>query len=152
VEEVRRYGMSRRLPSTLDFSRLTDASTHMLIHPKARMIVAEHDQAKFGEVTCPRGRHEDHVCAGLWWHDLGGDAPERPAGDVRQLRPGEKVTRRLAATQYEGWVRPDAEVTYEPGFFLRLPISRLAIIQGQRTAELQERVGAAALPVVVVPE
>jgi hypothetical protein len=100
IEETRVLGVSRRLPKTLDFSKLTADSRLVLLHRRAWIGYAkEHFDARRDEGlpnVCPK-HCEYHIadfiqprfCASLWWEDVeGGDLlweADHPFGDLDQL-------------------------------------------------------------------
>ena len=98
LEEVRRFGSSRRVQGTFDFRALGPGSRHLFVHPRAQIDnpqeywdygpEAGYDYAVDslpGRVLPPdpmdptfcvtrRADHRGHdfkgMCASLWWHDL----------------------------------------------------------------------------------
>src|SRR5919204_591068 len=87
VSEVSRLGLSRRLPSTLDFSKITPASRILLIHARARVENA----SLYGPFRCPKGFH-DH---GPGCPDPAVSPPHAPvldgAGDPRERPPAQRA-------------------------------------------------------------
>jgi hypothetical protein len=161
VEEVRRFGMSRRLPKNLDWSKLTPASRHLLVHARAHVSKC----TEYAEWTCPKG-YNDHAprkvlsmltegvpspdtallrvepclcCAGFWWRDIeGGDGDE-----------GE-VVRRMPSFSYIAHARPATlKPDYWPAFFAAFPISRLVVVAGGDTSV--DDLDGAGVPVAEVP-
>lgn len=150
VEEVRRFGLSRRLPKNLDFSRIGPASRILLIHKKAWIEnSAEYFAARpqMAAWPCPK-RLDEHkypaaapaMCASLWREDLEGDDLEIPSAlheiasdDPRWIweegygdRGRVKV---MPSFRYVGAVRPEGvNPAYRPAFFLGLPLTRITII------------------------
>ena len=150
VEEVRRMGMSRRLPKATSFERLTPESMHFLVH--ARAIVAHpemyrpphvhpdtDDTTGRGPYQCPKNitphaagvevgeslRHP--MCAGIWWEDLDPfDTFVEP--DVAGSRV---VTRKIPSGTYEGLCSPGEprQREYIPGYFGAFPIWNLLVIR-----------------------
>jgi hypothetical protein len=138
IEEVRRFGASRRLPSTLDFSRLSPESRLILVHSRAvtpafepdvlasvqsatpqmcpRMIRCLHDKLKYLQ--------PDHICAAQWWQDH--DAKAR-------LLPFEMYDRELPSFAYKARQMPGPYATIKPGIFMVLPISRVAVVRDPQT-------------------
>lgn len=119
LEEARRFGVSRRLPRTLDFGRLAADSRLVLLHRRAWIDNASQyfdarDTQRW-EAGCPK-RLAEHVdaadpppmCAGLWWEDL---EPTNPAADgqprlVRRTMPSfSYVARRRRGGLRAGRVR-----------------------------------------------
>lgn len=139
VEEARRFGASRRLPRTLDFSRLTTRSRLLLIHARAHIP----DHEAFYMATgwaCPRDRDEHSalnggrlnaipsvMCAGLLWEDV---VPS--AGDDVDTDGGRRVQRRMPSFAYEARVTPPGlDGRRVPAVFMQLPIKNLAVIRDE---------------------
>ncbi len=123
VAEVARFGLSRRLPSSLDFARLTPASRILLVHARARVENA----SVYGPFACPKNLHApgSNACIGVWWEDVEGGAPTPGSSAPRVVR------RALPSVSYTARERP-AGITarYAPGFFASFPASRLAVVKG----------------------
>lgn len=122
VEEVRRFGLSRRLPITLDTAALTPASRLLLVHARARVVNA----GRYGPFPCPTGTHAPGTdgCAGVWGEDVEGGTP-RGGDDPRA------VTRTRPSFRYDAWKRPDGVTPdYEPALFASFPASRLVVVAG----------------------
>jgi hypothetical protein len=133
VEEGRRMGVSRRLPSNLDFSKIDpEKSRLVLLHRRA--IISNVEEAGFLNLShiCPKGiaGHEagilDEMCAGLWWHDL--SSKHLDTSQMRELKSG---------ARYKAWLRPKGseKPEHDLGIFMTLPISNLAVIRGRNQAE-----------------
>ncbi len=145
---VRRYGLSQRLPSNIDFSKLTPASRILLVHDRAWVD----NCADFAPWTCPKG-HESHafdqeppMCSGVWWEDV---------RDVAALAPGIRhVRRQMPAFDYEARRAPDGvEGRYRQAFFASFPCSRLAVVKGSpKTQVSKEAAQKSTLPVVEVTQ
>jgi hypothetical protein len=123
VHNCSRLGLSRRLPSTLDFSRLTPASRILLIHARARVENA----SLYGSFPCPKTLHEpgSDACIGAWWEDVDGGTAVPGSTDPRA------VTRTMPSFTYRARRRPDGLTPrYVPGFFASFPASRLAVVKG----------------------
>lgn len=136
IEEVRRFGLSRRAQKTLEFGKLTKDSRILLIHRKAvvenvadwgpQLSHLPCPKAACGCAVCATAANRDHGCAKVWWLDLvGGNGPA-----------GGAVDRECGDTRYRGWATP-AVVTprYRAGFFLSLPVGRIAVISGDESSE-----------------
>jgi len=139
VEEVRRFGVSRRLPKTLDFSKLTSASRLVLLHERAHIenhgdyyeALGPYGGRPTGH-ACPRklGQHQYHddrapieMCAGLWWQDIDPSTANNPSGSS-------DVIREMPGWDYEPFLRPDGITPdYKLAIFARFPISNLAVIR-----------------------
>lgn len=162
VEEIRRFGLSRRLPQTLDFSLLGPGSRIVLLHSRAHIDNFDAYYETINELSCPRPGPEgapyhliggDECCAGLWWQDVEGGV------DVDLLdfgRPRE-VVRRMPSFTYNAYRRPrwldppfePVEPKYRPAFFMSLPISNLAVIRAADGSHVEalDRTAKCGLPV-----
>ncbi len=141
VEEVKVMGMSRRLPTSTEFSQLRRGSKQILVHPKAILAHPEQyrpvmpkgapkryacpqsiDVHEFGRLTdggCP-------MCARLWWDDLvDADKPVDPD------KPDSRcVIREMPWGEYQGHKRPEGAIPeYMPGMFAAFPITSLEIVR-----------------------
>lgn len=143
VEEVRRFGVSRRLPKTLDFAKLTSESRLILLHRRA--FIENFDafyRELLGDWSCPKGllAHDiahpatrdnfvpDQMCAGLWWQDVEGEQitrlSEMRAADSRYIR------RHMPSFNYDARTRPDSVApTYSLAIFAAFPIHNLAVVR-----------------------
>jgi hypothetical protein len=123
VEECMRFGLSRRLPSTLDFSCLTPASRILLVHARARLENA----SLYGPFPCPKQLHDpgSDACIGAWWEDVEQGTPLPASRDPRA------VQRTMPSFSYQARRRPEGVTPrYVPGFFASFPASRLAVVKG----------------------
>jgi hypothetical protein len=119
LEEAKRFGLSRRLPKTLPFDRLTADSRLVLVHDRG--YVENFDRYPIWH--CPKSIHSHlkenqptQCCAGLWWEDL----DQAPAG-----------VRTMPSFSYKGRQRPTELLPkYIPAFVASFPASRLAIVNG----------------------
>lgn len=152
VEEAVRFGVSRRLPRSLDFSRLSKESRVVLLHHRAHIENAAEYFKAMGAWppqgwACPK-RLPEHagdtppaMCAGLWWIDITGGqttlTPDGPHGSQGLIcRPEEAsvkpVIRRMPAFEYQAWEQPDGvSPDYRLAIFMIVPISRLAVIRAR---------------------
>ena len=153
VEEVRRMGMSRRLPRTLDFSRLDSRSRVILIHARAWIENAAEYFAAMGQPwppvawDCPKKLQEHmregnppQMCAGLWWWDVPADRaiPDQPA--VGDFALG---WRDMPSFSYLARSAKTLKGTYRPAAFAALPITRLAVIRDDDQANFEAALRAA---------
>ncbi len=146
AEEIKRFGLSRRIPNNIDFSKLTPESRILLVHDRAWVD----NCADFAPWKCPKG-HAEHaydqeppMCSGVWWEDV---------RDVAALAPGiRRVRRKLPAFAYDARRAPDGvEGRYQQAFFASFPITRLAVVKGSpKTQASKEAALRSALPVVEV--
>lgn len=176
VEEVRRYGASRRLPTTLEFSKLTNESTMILAHQRAWIAKPEPYYLEWFKVTprnityCPCPKKFDghelfvrefdlcknaYMCAGLFWNDVEGGEPTGVEIDEDPHGP-RRVIRHMPSFSYDAATRP-AGVTPQYGLaiFMRLPITRLVVVSddGSNTEKRAlERASKASIPLDLVEE
>ena len=171
LEEVRRFGLSRRIQRNADFSALNARSTILLAHSSA--IVHEpgpwfsgwYEQRDDSVWPCPKelvehreaaeqwtmaGRGPDLCCAGIWWQDLM-DGESTDNEDAER-----EVIRCLPSFSYIGLRPPRVSRTHRSiGLFARFPITRLVVVadtEGGTHEDALIRAQAADLPVVMVPE
>lgn len=122
VEEAKALGVSRKIPRTGDFGRLTRESTLILIHPRGRVTNSLPLASFTSGFFCPCGHgHSAHEpCAGYHWYAAEANVP----GTVK---------RRLKRTSYE--VRPllsgAPALEFTPAYILRVPISNLSVIRNR---------------------
>lgn len=151
VEEARRFGISRRLPKTLDFRAITKHSKLILLHQRAHMECSElwhkDRQRVMGKLPyCPKGvlEHLDAayigMCAGLWWEDVEGGNDD-PRGDEVNGMPmeghrwtdsrGRAVVRKMPSTEYLGYKPPEgvSKLWYHLAIFGAFPLGRLVVIK-----------------------
>lgn len=132
IAEARAHGVSRRIPSTLDFARLSERSRIILVHARAWIDNAAEYFAARGahEWACPKGTkdhldpaHPPAMCASLFAEDLEGSAE----GGVRDS------VRTIGSTTFRGRVRPEGVVPkYRHAIFASFPASSIAVIRDPR--------------------
>ena len=141
VEEARRFGASRRLPSTLNFESMGKSVMLALIHDKA---VTFHDHygtddcetRKMSPQVCPqlvKSMHDGIMpsvhgpCARVWWGDH--DSVDEDGG---HLNAGELYTRVMPSLSYTA--RQEVEdATYQTGIFMILPLARIVVVRDPGT-------------------
>lgn len=144
VEEVRNFGLSRRLPQTLDFKRLTKESRILLVHSRAWIdnflayYETENDCGSLDCDECPKHlKHHENVkpngkprfhplepCIRLWYQDLT-DAE----ADCECEKNPRAVVRKMPSFEYKGLCRPEnVEPEYKVAIFASFPIHNLAVI------------------------
>jgi hypothetical protein len=155
VEEVRRFGLSRRIPSSSDFSRITPESRLLMVHSRAIIHnVGDYRRSEFGPYACPQNI-DDHIrvkvqetCAGMWWEDIEGGEPDEETGAMIREMPAFTY----AATARKEGIEPD----YEPGFFASFPVGRLAIVNDKERQDyiqsLVKKTDSAKVSVQIVEE
>lgn len=158
VEEVSRYGMSRRISVNLDVDRLSARSRVLCVHPRARFQGVKEDPSEtYANGPVPpqkrcakwaQTRDESHIdfpeaaCTSKWWWDA---------------EPTDEHTRSFASFSYGpvyGAEMPDPE----PAIFASFPVSNISVIEandGSHT-EIAERLvdkvpADANIPVITSP-
>ncbi len=123
VEEVRRFGLSRRLPPNIPFAKITPASQLFLVHDRAWV----NNVQPYDSWRCPKNRaahaviRQPEMCAGVWWEDV--------EGGLRFA--GRAVLRTMPSFEYEARCRPEGHTPhYEPAFFMAVPCGRIAVVRG----------------------
>lgn len=162
VEEVRRFGMSRRLPKNLDYTRIVEGSRQVLCHARAIILNAEDYQkermgVEEGYLYCPKNIAEHRpldyrgMCASLWWEDVDGD----DEGQYHDQWP-RHIKRNQPEFSYEAWARPaNVKGRYQPGLFASFPIHKLQVIADPNSGtheEALDRTRHSNVPVELVPE
>ena len=184
VEETRRFGASRRLPSTLDFSKLTADSRLILLHKRAWtdkfeeyakgwVSVGPYPDYKpcpknwdghkylFGEMREGLGDNlkEYDCCLGFVWQDVEGGMPipvsSDPKDTINARWFARGVVRKMPSFQYEAAKPPAVLVNpedrgYHLAIFMSLPITRLAVVAGEKARESLAKAQAAKLSVEMV--
>ena len=135
VEEVRRFGMSRRVPKTFDFSKITEKSQHILAHARADIVdpLPYHVERSPKRRWCPKGidEHDDlgftKMCAGLWWWDVeGGDEHVNGLDGVTYTK------RAMPSFSYRAHPRPAGlKPEYRRALFMALPITRIVVVKAK---------------------
>jgi hypothetical protein len=139
LEEVRRFGLSRRLSKTLDFSRITSQTRILLVHARAWIDNFQEYQTW----DCPKEypfhtpevlphEPEDHkrMCAGVWWQDIEQGVPQE----------GDRLVRReLPSFTYYGHCRPEGVTPqHRPAIFASFPCTRLVVVKGNHDEALEK--------------
>jgi hypothetical protein len=189
IEEVRCFGMSRKIAPSFPFEILTPRSRHLCVHPRAiiknwRDLAASTQYATY----CPKQSfrltyHEgdtkeqyrpmhhfypaapppptghpradaNGMCAGYWWRSLVED--EHPMSAVSDHNPL-SVLREMPSFKYiASMCPPTFTPEWEPGFFMRMPLTRIVVIDDPTDPELVNRhlqaISRSALPVALVGE
>jgi hypothetical protein len=159
TEEVRKFGLSRRISRSVDFSKLTPDSRILLVHSRAYVTNFEKYAACWilRETVSPGHpvpRCSKHVeghdqkippsgCCGVWHQDVTGAAPIPGAGEPRLS------TRRMPSFSYQCFSRPKDVVSgYLPAIFASFPITRIVAIKGEpgEDAENRKKLAATTVP------
>jgi len=147
VEEMGRYGISRKLSRRLNLSGLSKKSRLYLAHDKA-WVSNIYD---YGDWKCLKNKHvhkpgvlpkEDCCCSGIWWQDLNPDGCQTVRGRL--------VRRTMPSFKYQGYVRPEGVVPlYERGIFAIFPLggANLTVINGPGAEEATAAAQRASLPI-----
>jgi hypothetical protein len=158
VEEVRRFGVSRRLSPQLDFSKLTPESRLFLVHARAYASNFA-DYTKEWRYTreaneahpfprCPKERldHDQEsppsCCVGMYWQDIEGGA-STGSDDVRAVEV------KMPAFSYNAFARPEGlKPVYVPAVFGVFPISRLVAVaqDSEKDGKNMETLGKSQIP------
>lgn len=151
ISEVRRRGLSRRLPKSLDFSRLGEGSRHLCIHSRAHIgntfAVYRQYEDEWKDAFFPCLKHnpqhevplldDPEMCVGFYRYDIEGG---EPIGDG-------KVLRTVASLKYEGWPAIAESREYQPAMFWSLPLTGIAVINGEGADDAEEKARKAQIPV-----
>ena len=134
IEEVRNFGLSRRLPRSLDFSKLDHRSKIICVHARA-IITNRFDwtQEEVPESLCGllcRAGTDYHIeqpnemCSRHWY-----TAP--PTIEGTGYREGPSFT-------YSVWPPPEnvLEPEYRPGIFGMFPLTRICVIESEDGSHL----------------
>jgi hypothetical protein len=141
VEEVRRFGVSRRVPRGFDFSSLSEGSRLVLIHARGWIEgdlwpwYADERRDESGRAfdLCPKRIYEHgeqsprahSMCAGIWRLDLEGGEPV-----LDPAVPFRTVERTMPGFSYLGKRSPDGvTASYGPAIFASFPIARIEVVR-----------------------
>ncbi len=150
IEETRRMGASRRMPKSLDFSKLTPDSRLLLTHRRAGIVNCK----QYPEWDCPKEILEHAkdklpwgtTCLGVCWRDI---------TDGEAIEKSDQVRRVMPSFTYDAFPRPK-EITpvYFEGVFMALPPSRIVVVKDDDDRHLGtlEWASRAHLPVEEVEE
>ncbi|MDZ7355782.1 MAG: hypothetical protein ONB55_21895 [candidate division KSB1 bacterium] len=174
VEEVRRFGLSRRIPKNFDFTLITDKSRILLIHhkaiidnwldyaapekcPKDRPNHLPLQQAIVGAANT--GKHDPRqFCIGYWSMDIeGGEYLVKADGDPENDSIWWEVSRQMPSFSYYGFAKPPAwplSPSYTPGIFASFPCGRLVVVADDDNShqETFEKMQQAGVPSEVVEQ
>lgn len=137
IEEVKRLGLSRRIPKTFNFSLLSMESRIILLHSKGW---DNNHELYITDAKCPKcNKEHDHprirpMCVKLYWENIDGGTPT--AQNI-----GERfVIRSMPAFQYLGRSKPDyiEEPSYELAVFLSLPIYNIVVVKDNDCGKHEE--------------
>lgn len=165
IEEARRFGISRRFPRTLDYSKVTPASRLVLLHSSAcidQFGALMLQQERIGGQAmgyrwkmCPCGRDEHSepgykgMCAGLWWEN---EYPyDEPDTQARNSRIG---IYKKPSFNYRAAIAP-VQCAVALGIFAIFPLTRLVVVKHDDprvTDDAMERLAKAGVPSAVVEE
>jgi hypothetical protein len=151
VEEGRRYGFSRRLSKTLDFSRLTRDSRQIIIHPRGYIdcgyeyLLSHNDQrlADLSTLTpwpsvCPQNFDEHNsrdpidgphpeMCHSMYYEAI---KPDPDTETTTEQPLFYRTRRRSSYIHYDHFVTPEgAEFDWHTAIVMWLPISNIEVIE-----------------------
>ncbi|MFI5294370.1 MAG: hypothetical protein ACHQ0Y_05025 [Thermodesulfovibrionales bacterium] len=139
VEEIRNFGVSKRIPNNFDLSKLEPGSMLFLVHPKA--IVKEHELLPLPEY-CPKIKTEHleeskECCLGHSYNI----AP--PNSGLNQRKLGDTVYTVFPQGMTE------VEYDYQPGVFMGVPITHFDHVMdgGKVNPAIGESAAGSKLPV-----
>jgi len=147
LEEVKRFGLSRRLSSSLDFSRISARTRILLVHQRAWI----NNFQDYKTWNCPKnlpGHHPEvltqepetskRMCAGVWWGDIeGGTTPK--AKRLDGVGSDRDVERQMPSFSYLAQKRPETvKPQYRPAIFASFPCSRLVVVKGNHEKNLEK--------------
>lgn len=152
IEEARRFGVSRRLPANLDFSRLTPESRLILVHDRGRILNFSDYGAPPPCPRTPRAEPRDEArrphtgfCAGYWRLDIEGGAPL--SDDPTAVR------RSMPSFAYTGHPRPSGVTPdYQPAVIASFPCSRIVTVAGGKAASNAAAAARSSLPTAIVEQ
>jgi hypothetical protein len=135
IEEIRMFGLSRRLPKTLDFSRLGPQTRIICIHARATITNRfDWTQEDVPESLCGlyvKAGTDYHIeqpnemCSRHWW-----TIP--PTDASRQETDTSRLVRHLPSLAYFIWPpTEDVEPEYRPGIFAMYPLTRICVIESE---------------------
>lgn len=143
IEEVRRFGPSRRLPATLDFELLTPASRMVFIHARAH-IDNHRDYSERASYVCPKmilghlpAQELDgsltlptEMCVSLYWEDVEPENLGRVECEALEAAGLRTFQRVMPGFSYVARCRPWGIVPqYTPAAFMAMPISNLSVVR-----------------------
>lgn len=152
LEEVRRFGLSRRAQRSLDFSKISENSRIFVAHDRGRVIdpvplLADRVQysASREQPYCPKhiDGHKTAVdaipCAALHWESVPG---------VTEWSGGRVVTRVLPSFRYVAAMPPkDVFPKFAPAVVAWFPLTRIAVINGPNADAAYDAATRSSLPV-----
>lgn len=170
--EARRYGISRRLNPSLDYSKLTSASRLITLHAKAYIWNPDDYLAglapwKPEDWTCVKGLkahegsgHPDPMCIRLWWFDFEQDERTHATNGRLDRKPccgAQALYRQMATFEYTCFQRPQtvARPAYHMAIFGSFPLGRIVVIRDTKGNKHEARAKKASrgqVPVEVVDE
>lgn len=157
LEEVRYFGVSRRMPSNLPFDRLTKDSRLLLVHGKGWIDNFQEYDVEDSPFECPTGKHAPgdlvEMCVGLWWHDLLNGQELGPIYRSHFDDSQRVVEVKLPSLSYVGRRRPDGVTPeYSPAFIASFPCSRIVVVDGDKAEDKLKTIEVSSLPVAIVED
>jgi len=147
IEEVRRFGLSRRLPRSLDFTSFGVESRIFLVHSRAILVHPERYRPEASEGVCAfhcpkqESSHEEGatMCAGMWWEDVDGGTPVENDDEATAWAENRLVMRSMESFSYEGMRRPDGvRGSAIAGFFASFPIFGIEVVRDRNKGKHEQ--------------
>lgn len=161
LEEVRNFGLSRRISKNADFHKLTRGSRIVVAHPAGHIdqyneYYEREPVFAQDEYPCPKP-HLDHpfhsqdieypdvMCSRLWWQDIR-DAEDAGGGELSR-----RVKRTMPSFEYEGWEPPDIQpIDRRLALTAAFPIPKIEVIrdnEGGKHEQAMETARVSEIPV-----
>jgi|ETNmetMinimDraft_11_1059920.scaffolds.fasta_scaffold05234_6 hypothetical protein len=131
--EVEAMGVSRLFPKTTGFNKLTAASYHILVHPRAIINEASKIHQRRlsweGHLRCPQShdihitpmKDEESTCASMW--------VECVEGATRFTKHTRMGRREMPSFSYLCGTAPQKpKISFGPGIFMRFPLRHFEIV------------------------
>lgn len=142
IEEAKRFGISRRVSSNVDFSAI-GADVSKLIVAHARAIITNpnghHYDRHFPGCPCGITGHpptDGHTCVGCYWNDIE-DGVEVSSHDPRLVEVS------MPSFKYRAFLSPPGTHSYQLGIFATFPLGRWVVIndpEGKKHRKAIERI------------
>jgi len=132
IEEARAIGISRKIPRTADFNKLTAQSTLILIHPTGKVTNAAALAGHTQQFSCPCSKPHcaAEPCAGYHWWTAPADV-----GQTRHLKRTKYTVHALDV------LAPTP--TFTAAYIMAVPISNLSVIRNKSGQVNQDSLGRA---------
>lgn len=166
TEEVRRFGLSRRIPKNFDFSLITEKSRILLVHRRAIIdncydypapdVCPKHISGHF-PVKDPKNHNPRQFCIGYWRMDIEDGMPIEGDGDTDNDNIWFEVNREMPSFSYTGFAKPPAwpqSPSYTPGIFASFPCGRLVVVKDDDDNHMEtfDKMQSAGVPLDIVEQ